>query len=484
MKLNNLRNIILLVFFCSGTAGCSNWLDIKQEGTIEADKMFDDEVGFEEALAGVYSSMGNIYTYGEYMITVPDALAQYWLMPSGTEQLYPMKNFDYKHTNSETCISNIWTYMYKAIANDNLIIQHLGDKKNISNYNIIKGEALGLRAYLHLDLLRLFGPQTKDLSAISIPYRTEFSNQTINLMKTEDVLNTAEKDLLESYTLLKDDPIKTYGRKNSDLTNYNSGIAENFRGIRMNYYAVCGTLARLYMLKGDKAKAAQYAQEVIDANNIFWLVKTSELSNNNLFQGEIIFGEFLGNSILNLISSVLGNTGTSGTDILTVSTGMLQNMFVNSGEGASDDYRYGNNMWGTPTGVEGKTCRKYYWGTESSIASNKPIQQIVPLIRLTEMYDIVAEANVETPENGITRNMLDKVRMSRNLPKLSKKNYTSDELMELIVDEARRDFVGEGQMFYMYKRLNHSIMTEGDDIIPNNVVWKLPLPTDETQYNK
>lgn len=252
---------------------CSDWLDITPKGQVEAGKMYEEEIGYAESLAGIYLLMGDSHSYGVNLVTMPDAIAQFWTLPAGTEQLSYFKRFDYTHSDAETFINNIWSTAYKVIANTNLLINHMEEDANIDNkkYKILHGEALGIRALVHLDVLRLFGPQPSNLNASSVPYRTRFDNQTVGNMTVGEVLDAAEKDLLEARELLQDDPVKEYGRKQTGITDYDSKIAENFRGSRMNYYAVCGMLARLYMYKGDKQNAAKYAQEVVDAKDIFWL---------------------------------------------------------------------------------------------------------------------------------------------------------------------------------------------------------------------
>lgn len=466
-----------------GMTSCSNWLDVPLDGTIEAEKMFQDETGFEEALAGIYSQMVNNRAYGMYMITAPDAMAQYWMLPAGTEMLYPIKHFNFSHENAETLQSYVWNEMYSAIASANLLLGHTPGKENMPNYGIIRGEALGLRAYMHLDLLRLYGPRDLTSTTPCIPYRTEFSNQSVAPMPASEVLQLAEKDLLEARELMQNDPIKTVGRINLDLTDPKTELSESFRGCRMNYYAVCGELARLYMLKGDKQEAAKYAQEVIDATEAFHLVKLNETAADYLWQSELVFSLYLGSSLTSTIGSQLGANGGASSSQLATSQGMLQNMFVNNGEGVADDYRYATTMWASVNALEGKVSRKYYWAN-NSYPTNSQVQAVVPMMRLTEMYYIVAEANADTPDNGVTRQILNKVRSSRNVPNLRRESYTADELKELIVDEARRDFVGEGQMFYMYKRLNHDILTEDGVIRANDVIWQWSRPKSEDQYNK
>ena len=61
----------------------------------------------------------------------------------------------------------------------------------------------------------------------------------------------------------------------------------------MNYYAVCGTLARFYQLKGNNSEALKYAQEIIDAKEIFQLLKRDDIMDsrgpNLMFERELIW---------------------------------------------------------------------------------------------------------------------------------------------------------------------------------------------------
>lgn len=56
-------------------------------------------------------------------------------------------------------IDAMWSKMYNMLANVNNLLDNIDKRQSVftgDNYNIIKGEALGLRAYIHFDLLRLF----------------------------------------------------------------------------------------------------------------------------------------------------------------------------------------------------------------------------------------------------------------------------------------------------------------------------------------
>jgi hypothetical protein len=60
---------------------------------------------------------------------------------------------------------------------------------------------------------------------------------------------------------------------------------------------------------------------------------------------------------------------------------------------------------------------------------------------------------------------------------------SKDDFLGQLVKEARKEFYGEGQIFYMYKRLNRNILGLSGSIIPvSNNRFVLPLPNDEIEF--
>ena len=79
-----------------------------------------------------------------------------------------------------------------------------------NNYNLIRGEALALRALLHFDMFRLFGPVYKlNPTKTSIPYETSTTLQVQELLPGNEVMRHVIEDLSEAEKLLADDPIIT-----------------------------------------------------------------------------------------------------------------------------------------------------------------------------------------------------------------------------------------------------------------------------------
>lgn len=63
------------------------------------------------------------------------------------------------------------------------------------------------------------------------------------------------RDLNEAAELLKDDPVRTDGVQTDDAEENPNPVYLRYRQYRLNYYAVQGLLARLYMWMGNKTDA-------------------------------------------------------------------------------------------------------------------------------------------------------------------------------------------------------------------------------------
>ena len=477
--------LYLFVILSMGLFSCSDWLNVQPKGQISAETLLKDELGFKEVLSGVYTMMAEKDAYGlELTCGFVDAMAQYWSISTSTHRLYDFSILDLSTAAVENRLERVWSKMYQAISNLNILLAELEkySPADFKNYNLIKGEALGLRAYLHLDLLRLFGPVLtggggRDMR--SIPYRTEYSNKTLSLMKTGDVLASIRGELEEAYRLLKEDPINEYGRKRP-MSGVDLALSMEFRGIRMNYYAVAATLARYHLLVEEKNIAAQYAQEVIDSK-IFTLAQQDVFSTNTdrLLQSELIFGLYMRRMPVDLSGTFNVNFSLSTEYQVVMSTQMRSAIFNVATGSSSEDLRLLAKMWSDGWGETRPT--KYVWNNE--VAATEEFQTLLPMIRLSEMYHIVAESLIGT-DNAKSCEVFNVLRTARRLNTvLLAADYTDNEkLYEYLVWEARRDFLAEGKMFYLYKRLNRNILTLASQIPAASVPFVMPVPKKELEY--
>ncbi len=147
-------SILTVILSCA----CQNWLDVQPKTEVKSDLLFESESGFKDANIGCYMMMGSTSLYGKELTSgLIDVLGQQWTAGISTTYTEIMK---YNYDGAEYMINSIWANMYTTIANINNILENIDGKRNILQpavYHIFKGEALGLRAFLHFELLKIFG---------------------------------------------------------------------------------------------------------------------------------------------------------------------------------------------------------------------------------------------------------------------------------------------------------------------------------------
>ncbi len=149
-----------IAFLAMCQLSCSNWLDIGSEDRIMEKDLFSTKDGFLTALNGIYidlldnSLYGSTLTYGTM-----DVLAQYYDC-SEEEHIYNALS-RYEEEAKRDAVDRTWSKAWFLINNANTLLEHCGEDRSVlddESYHIIRGEALALRALLHFELLRIFGP--------------------------------------------------------------------------------------------------------------------------------------------------------------------------------------------------------------------------------------------------------------------------------------------------------------------------------------
>ena len=241
--MKNIIYIILsLLVLNLTTTSCEGFLDITPEGQVKRDPLLSTPEGIEDALYGVYSQLRSDALYGkELHFRTLEILSQtLWCK---TDAVKAIGRYDWKHSSVISIFDAAWTEMYKNISNVNSILDAplVADAQEYP-FTIYKGEALGLRAFMHFDLVRLFAEQyTINPKANGIPYATEFSLKTPDFESLEKNYEHIIADLLEAEQLLADENI--YENTSNFMLD---------RQIHFNLYAVQATLARVYLTMGKK----------------------------------------------------------------------------------------------------------------------------------------------------------------------------------------------------------------------------------------
>lgn len=488
--------IYLLTLLMLPLASCNDWLTITPEGQVEAGDLLTNENGYNSALGGIYYILSDSKLYGqELSFGMMDILAQYWDISNNlNHHYYKISQYDYKDASATAKLDAIWKELYSSVTQCNLILASLEkNRENIQYSGLMEGEAYGLRAFAHIELFRLFGPviqQESDLDQLSIAYRTEFNVVSQKFESGKSVLNKARTDLLRALDLLKDDPIQTTGRKgdlNTSPLGYNHVL--NRRGSRMNYYAVLGLLARLEQLMLNQEQAYQYAKRIIDelkeTEAIYFIDKnaiaTSKQKDLN-FSSEMLFALYT-NNLYDLTNNAFlmdgeGNSNTAFEITSDLYTTFLNQVYGRQPDGSGTDIRL--RSWFSSTGGSHYDFLKLK-KADQEIGIQPAYDPEVAIIRLSEIYYIACEAQIGK-DNNLALSYLNDVRETRNLPKLNGP-LSDEEILEYMVRDARKDFIGEGRMFPLYKRLFRPIyVKEGVtiDAVADNFIF--PIPEDEYEY--
>ena len=99
------------------------------------------------------------------------------------------------------------------------------------------------------------------------------------------------------------------------------------------------------------------------------------------------------------------------------------------------------------------TSNKYILPTNNTLEYTQT-EDLIPLIRVSEMYFIQAEYLYRKGETQAAIEQLDQVRVARDCTKGRLTVSSLDDFKKILIDEARREFMQEGQLYYYFKRLN------------------------------
>lgn len=501
MKLNKIFALLTIVGFGYITAGCSKWLDYTPKDKQTYNQQFETKAGFHNAINGIYTNLSSSSLYGYNMSYGSiDYMALLYNIPSGNSSRSELMTTSWTGSYASSTLASIWSSAYTTILNANLVIGAADEyRKSVlsdNEYNLIKGEMLGVRAFLHFDLLRLFGPvYSMDSQRKSIPYNDGIEASRRELLPADELIDTKLlPDLENSESLLKSsDPIIAEGVLNSD--GGEKGNWERYRQIRMNYYAVILLKARVYLWKGDHEKALVEAKKLTDDNKVkehFPFVNPTKLLANSInpdriFSTECLFGYYsnsLSDIFKNMFSGSLDNNG-----LLQPRKGYIDILFPNTA-----DYRRQSQWSGSSAMSGGDYDFVKYKGFTANKDNPEFWATFFGLMRISEAYYIAAECLMKQGELIESCTYLNTILKARGASELQAETIKEADLLKEIKKEYLRELRGEGQIYFLFKRMYQSfgMYESGGDPDMNgaenayfntpssSIRYNAPLPSDET----
>ena len=421
--------------------GCSDWLDVDPKSQIKQEVLFESESGFRDALTGIYTVMARTQMYGgTETMGFLDMVGQVYTEVS--IDYADALNYDYEATKIEKCIDTIWRGNYNAIANCNHILANIDGRKDVFSsgvYEAVKAEAMALRGFLHFDLLRGFAPSyLRGANQAAIPYVEEVTNKPVAQLTVAEVIDKVIGDV-ETEDYIQGDGFWLY------------------RKSRLNYYGMTALLARVYLYKGDKTKALECAKEVIDSKK-FALLEESQLLQDKTWGYLCSENEYISSLYVYNMEEGRSDVYFGEESSVKCHISDTRRTSVFGTPGVDIDWR-NQNMFFLKTG-EAKSYIGKYRGVNR-----------IPLLKLSEMYLIAAEASGD-------KSYLQTLRDHRGYV-----NYPLEENCDLAAEieaEYRKEFMAEGQLFYYYKRLDYMTLPDMGVVMTGNYVF--PMPDDEIEF--
>jgi starch-binding outer membrane protein, SusD/RagB family len=187
---------------------------------------------------------------------------------------------------------------------------------------------------------------------------------------------------------------------------------------------------------------------------------------------ELLFGWYVPNAKDTLAARF--NKGITG---LVISQNAADVLYETGNSGA-EDWRFKN--WFI-TGTSSGTTPFYELQKYKRDFENNLHYLMLPALRLSEMYYIAAECAYDTDPAGAV-GYLNTVRLNRGyIDNVSAP--TKETLIQELLKEARKEFYAEGQIFYMYKRLNSNIPSQiGGSTPASDKIFVMPLPDNEIEF--
>jgi len=478
-------------------SGCGEkFLDVTPRDTVTTENFYRNESDAIQATNAAYAQLnrGGQYNYALWGIGEIMSDNSYTGGGGGDGAEEIQLDFFNIPTNN-VMVGRLWGGCYVGIGAANLVLQRVPGIANMTEAvrRRCLGEAKFLRAKYYFDLVRAFG----DVPLITAPVASPAEARAVARTPVAQVYDRIIQDLTEAIGALDD-----------GYTGANLG--------RATKWAATGLLAKVYLTQGNKPLAAQRAREVIaSAKFSLWAdyADNFKVANENgkesLFEVQYVNGlneyifdglGFVGNEFFAPRGSGIVPQGGYGFNV-------PEREFVDGYE--TGDRRRDVTIWkpgdaypaGSATAAQpasqipsspyGYNCKKWFVGKVNTNVWDSPLN--FPVLRLAEIYLILAEADGPTP--GTTPaamgglEAVNKVRRRAfGLPvdAPSPRDFTAatPNFADAVVRERRYELAFEDDRWFDLKRTGKLLSTpalQAKGIKPYNVV--LPIPQGERDAN-
>lgn len=433
-----IKNIIIIGIVATGLSfsSCEDFLTTNPSVDMSDDVVLSNQAGLQMLLNGTYQYMKN--GVDDLHATSPVGLKSYSTgvgsidissYPGAGNEIYAANRFlESSFMSDGRFPRTFYQKYYEIINNTNLLIANYQNAVEVKVGEQIKGQALIIRARCYYNLVRLYQHTyiiAKDKQGV--PLYLDPSNSATepkSRSTVEEVYTQIEKDLLEAVELLRD-----FTRP--DWTYYNADVAHFL-------------LADMYLTKNQWDKAKIMAQQITSKypvmtgeqykkgfceKNEEWILGYKQTDDDNWYY--------------NSIGSVwYWEVGSQWNGKMFYPT----KEFVENVLTPSDDRFLARKITAQPDWYISDKFNDRWLG-------GQPVLSDMCDLRAAEMYLVEAEAHARLGQNADALTILNKLQLLRN----AKLTVASDNMLDAVLLERRKELYGEGFELWDVKRLQLGI---------------------------
>jgi hypothetical protein len=423
------RYILFTVMTVLIIGGCKkSFLDEEPSDGVPVDQAITTEAEMQAAIVGTYASLRGSGVYGRNIPVFGDLMADNIYVSSQNSGRYLTQN-TYNTTVASTEPAAIWTGLYAAIKNANVVIN--SDIASSSEVDQLRGEALTVRALCHFDLVRYFAKSySVDPNADGVPLVTAF-DQNAKLLRSK---------VSEVYTQILADLTQAYGLMT--ILEKNSG--------NITKYVEKGLESKVHLYMGNWAAARDAALLVVN-NSGFSLVEAGDLVG---YWGDpaLTEADSRTETMFEIAVDAANNNGTNALAYMydqegygdLLATNNLYALYRN-GDARKDLFILGERD-DKPANI----VNKYPNSTNLADKDN------LKILRYPEVLMVLAEAYYRLNDEPNARLYLNMLAQERE-PGFAGYATTGALLLEDIITERRKELAFEGDRFLDLQRLNRVI---------------------------
>lgn len=432
-----MKKLYIYISMVLALTGCS--LDIRLEDQFSDPYAITDTETARELLASAYNSLPRFQM--EFSILADD------FYPTSLSQKYAellnLYNWQEKAINEFS--SNVWNEYYMTVAVVNALLPRLEllEAKNDADkveMDRIRSEAYALKAMCYFDLVRLYGP-------IVLKDRLEF--ETLPRSSVEDCLAEIDRLLDEAERVADNDSEVFY----------------------MSTTAVKALRVEFELYRGDYKTVAEVAEGLLEGVESRWTKSSFENLWSSNESDDRIFAPYIFDSFY--------------TDLCYDKTN--GDYFILSGQVVYDDddlrkpwCEYAFEMSSGTVRALGKYNRMYYENTSVRYINS---------MRYSGVCFAAAEAYARDGKHDKAVAMVNRL-LGAYGAELMDGALEGDALIEAVLAQKHKEFVGEGTRYFDLKRLGKPLQRYknlgsgvSSTIQPDDYRWLFPIPESEYKYN-